>query len=240
MPNDYFQFKHFTIQQENCAMKVCTDACIFGAFVATRMKNRLPVVESILDIGTGTGLLSLMLAQQTNGRIDAVELDGAACKQAKRNFEQSAWRDRLKIVSSNVLEFYPGKKYDFIISNPPFFEGDLKSGNSKKNAAKHDSTLTLEQLLSTINKNLSGDGYFAVLLPYHRTEYFKKIAGEANYFLNEQLLVQHAARHPFFRSVLLFSHYESTPLNNELIIKNEDGGYTPEFTSLLKNYYLHL
>ncbi|MEO7766822.1 MAG: methyltransferase [Ferruginibacter sp.] len=242
MANNYFRFKQCTIQQEHCAMKVCTDACIFGAFIAGHINNRQPAVIHILDIGTGTGLLSLMLAQQLpfNGKIDAVELDEAAFQQAKQNFEQSQWTDRLRIFNQNALLFHPAKKYDFIICNPPFFEGDLISGNNKKNAAKHATMLTLIQLLSVIGENLGVNGSFAVLLPSHRAAYFIKIAMEAKYFFTEQLLLAHTSNHPFFRAILCFSRLKSTFTGNELIIKNIKGNYTPEFTGLLKEYYLHL
>ncbi len=238
--NNYFQFKQFIVQQEHCAMKVCTDACIFGAFLAKAIIHPKKVPASILDIGTGTGLLSLMAAQKSNATMDAIELDEAAFHQAKTNFERSPWQNRLNIFNANALQFDPGKKYDCIVSNPPFFEGDLKSGNSEKNAAKHDTTLTLEQLLSIINNHLAPDGFFGVLLPWHRVEFFIEIAMVAGYFLNEQLLVQHTKSHPFFRGILFFSRKNATAISKELVIKNEDGNYTPEFIDLMKDYYLHL
>ncbi len=105
MSNHYFQFKQFTIQQEQCAMKVTTDACLFGAFVAQQIINcQLPIVN-LLDIGTGTGLLSLMLAQKTNTLIDAVEIDEASCKQATKNIEQSPWKEQLNIFNADILKF---------------------------------------------------------------------------------------------------------------------------------------
>jgi tRNA1Val (adenine37-N6)-methyltransferase len=238
--NNYFRFKQFTVQQQHCTMKVCTDACIFGAFGAAWITSREQAGANILDIGSGTGVLSLMLAQQSKGQIDAVELDEPAYQQAKQNIERSPWAERLHIFNTNVLAFQPGKKYDFIISNPPFFEGDLKSRNIKKNAAKHNTTLTLEQLLPVISDNLLDSGSFAVLLPYHRTGYFMEITVKTGYFLIEQLLVRHTERHPFFRSILIFSRVKSESSYGELSIKNDKGSYTPDFTRLLSGYYLHL
>jgi len=221
-------------------MKVCTDACIFGAFIAAQINKRQLGTGNLLDIGTGTGLLSLMAAQKTEGNIDAIEIDKAAYQQAIINFEQSPWRRRLTIHNIDALQYAPGKKYNCIISNPPFFEGDLKSANSKKNAAKHDTTLSLEQLLDIVARNLSPQGFFAVLLPYHRVGYFIETANAANFFLNQQLLIQHTRLHPFFRGILFFSQTKTVVTTNELAIKNEKGSYTPEFIELLQDYYLHL
>jgi tRNA1Val (adenine37-N6)-methyltransferase len=238
--NNYFQFKQFVVYQESCAMKVCTDACIFGAYISGLINNRLPTTNNILDIGAGTGLLSLMTAQQTHAKIDAIEIDAAAFQQAMINVNQAPWKDRISIFNGDVLQFQPGQQYDFILSNPPFFEGDLKSGNQKKDAAKHDTTLTLEQLLQAIKKHLSPHGSFGVLLPYHRSAYFIDIAEKANYLLNNQLLVQHTKTHPFFRAILVFSQTKSIVENRELSIKNETRNYTQEFIQLMQPYYLHL
>ncbi len=219
-------------------MKVCTDACIFGAYVARHINKLQLPANNILDIGAGTGLLSLMLSQKTTGTIDAVEIDEAASQQAKLNFAQSPWMERLHIYHEDALQFYPEKKYDCIISNPPFFEGDLKSRNKKLNAAKHDSTLTLDQLLVLSHNHLSPHGFLAILLPCHRMDFFIEIAIAVNYFLNEQLLIQHTKTHPFFRGILFFSHHEKPFATNKLAIKNETGTYTPEFIELLEEYYL--
>src|SRR4051812_32138561 len=112
-----FSFKQFTIHQNNCAMKVCTDACLFGAWVAAVMKSGETKNGTILDIGTGTGLLSLMLAQEFDGRIDAVEIDEAAAQQAQENFNASPWKDRLNVSHTALQHYIPGKKYNLIISN---------------------------------------------------------------------------------------------------------------------------
>lgn len=221
-------------------MKVCTDACIFGAYVAAILHKRLLQTNSILDIGAGTGLLSLMMAQNTTGSIDAIEIDEVACAQAKQNIAQSPWKDRITILHRDVLTFKTEKKYDYILSNPPFFEGDLKSGNQQKDAAKHDSTLTLEQLLQVIDRHLSPTGIFAVLLPCHRLNYFIELVKKAQYFLSESLLIKHTEAHPFFRGILLFSRAESPIEKQELAIKNELGNYTTEFCELMQPYYLHL
>src|SRR4051812_5902465 len=144
-------------------MKVCTDACLFGAWISEEVKSKNSKVKSVLDIGTGTGLLSLMFAQKNlQSIIDAVEIDEAAAQQARENFEASPWKERLQIYSTSIKLFISEKKYDLIISNPPFFENDLKSDDSKRNLALHSSQLSLEELLDAITKHLKEDGLFAV------------------------------------------------------------------------------
>ena len=238
MPNNYFKFKQFTIQQEDCAMKVCTDACLFGAYVADQVKVK--AAATILDIGTGTGLLSLMLTQKVPASIDAVEIDAAAFKQAQDNFEKSPWKERLTVFNKNILQFEPGKKYDCIISNPPFFENDLKSSDNNKNNAKHDTSLTLEQLLTVAKKHLNDDGIFAVLLPYHRVDYFIEAANAYEFHLIKKVLIKQTDKHDYFRGILIFSK-QSTLLSEETItIKNSADKYAVRFAELLKDYYLYL
>ncbi len=239
MPNSWFQFKQFTIQQEKSAMKVTTDACLFGAVVAIQIKNSKLKIKSVLDIGTGTGLLSLMLAQEVDAHIDAVEIDEAAFMQAKENASNSPWKERINIFNTDVKNYQPGKKYDFIIVNPPFFEADLKSGDKKKNAAKHDTALTLEKLLKAVDDNLPDEGNVAVLLPWHRIKYFEEEALSINFHLHKKIFIKQTPQHNYFRGILFFSRTKTELLQSEIIIKNEEGIYTPEFTALLKDYYLH-
>lgn len=221
-------------------MKVCTDACLFGALVAQTISDGLPTVKNILDIGTGTGLLSLMLAQKTNASIDGLEIDSNACQQAKQNFQQSPWNNKLNAINTDVLLFETGKKYDCIISNPPFFEGDLKSPDKKRNAAMHGNTLNLEQLLTVSQKLLLPDGFFAVLLPFHRTDYFEELAESFNFFTLKKILVKQTAKHNYFRSILLVTDKKCTAEINELTIKSGNEKYSDDFIYLLKDYYLNL
>jgi tRNA1Val (adenine37-N6)-methyltransferase len=236
--NNYFQFKQFTIQQDKCAMKVCTDACLFGAYMANELGS-LPV-STILDIGAGTGLLSLMLAQKINALIDAVEIDSAAFDQAKENIAASPWKEKISIHNIDVLDLEQRKKYDHIISNPPFFEDDLRSIDDKKNFAKHDSSLTLEGLLTVIDNHLAIDGSFSVLLPFHRTNYFEEAAMKLNFHPAKKILIRQTPKHNYFRSILIFSRKETITKTEQITIKNEAGIYSGEFIGLLKDYYLYL
>jgi len=242
MPNNYFQFKQFTIQQEDCAMKVCTDACLFGAWAGDKVKSKKSKVKRVLDIGSGTGLLSLMLAQQTDAVIDAAEIDEAAAMQAGQNFEASPWKERLHLYRTSIQQFNlsANQLYNFIISNPPFFENDLRSDDKKRNLALHADELSLEELFVNIGRLLKEDGNFAVLLPYHRSNYFEQLATKEKYFLLEKLLVKQTPGHPYFRSMLLFGKTPATAIQKEITIRKEDGQYTAEFIELLKDYYLYL
>ena len=237
MANNYFQFKQFTIYQDLCSMKVCTDACLLGAYAANKMDD---TVLNVLDIGTGTGLLALMLAQKTNATIDALEVNTDAAKQATENVQRSPWKERVKVYNSSVQDFEPEKKYDLIISNPPFFEGDLRSANKQKNEAKHDSTLTLKELADGIVKNLSEDGIAVVLLPYHRTDYFGAVCEPAGLFATEILKLKQSPHHAFFRSIVVLSKQSGTLKEDSMFIHDEQRQYSAKFTALLKDYYLKL
>ena len=220
-------------------MKVCTDACLFGASIAQWIQELGLNVNQALEIGTGTGLLSLMLAQKTPLIIDAIEIDREAAKQAKENFTASPWKERLNILEGDATGYFAKQQYDLIFSNPPFYEADLRSTNEGKNKAKHDTGLTLDQLLVVADRNLSAAGFFAVLLPYHRVEAFIRSAREYNFNLQQRVLVKHTDLHPFFRGILLFGRAAQPPVETTIAIK-EVGGYSSQFTKLLRDYYLYL
>ncbi len=243
MANSYFKFKQFTIHQDKCAMKVCTDACLFGALVAgckTCLSTDKQFVNC-LEIGTGTGLLSLMIAQKNNAlKIDAVEIDAVAAGQASENVAASPWAENIKVFNEDILRFSYEKKYDCIISNPPFFEDDLRSADKAKNNAKHNTSLNLLQLLQVVESYLSADGFFAVLLPYHRVGYFIEESEKAGLHLSKQILVKQTIKHKFFRGILFFSRKKTPPQLMEIIIKDAEHNYTPEFADTLKDYYLFL
>ncbi len=221
-------------------MKVCTDACLLGAWAAEKIKKRSIEVNNILDIGTGTGLLSLMLAQKTTAAIDAIEINEAAAVQAAENFSASQWAKRIFIFNTGIQEFSTDKKYDFIISNPPFFEDDLQSSDAAKNAAKHHTTLTLSALLKAINIHLNDDGFAAILIPWHRTEYLKKITATEGLFIHEMFFVKQTPAHDFFRSLILLSKKEDKEKTDTLSIHEEQRQYSAGFINLLKDYYLKL
>lgn len=239
MANTYFEFKQFKIDQERCAMKVCTDACLFGAWAASHFQNTHAKFQ-VLDIGTGTGLLSLMFAQlNPTAQIDAVEIDADAAQQAKENFKASPWKDRLHIYQQPIQQFGINY-YDLIIANPPFYEQDLKSDDRRRNLALHSAALGLDDLLDAVQKHLSPHGKFAVLLPYHRAANFRNHALLKDLFVEDEVSVKQTPRHPYFRSMMLFGRRNTTASHAEIIINSSNNQYTEEFTDLLKPYYLNL
>lgn len=219
-------------------MKVCTDSCLFGAWVADKIEKEFHGLKNILDIGAGTGLLSLMIAQKFSGTIDAVEINEDSYLQAKENFTESSWNERLRVFHEDINIWNTTSKYDFILSNPPFFESDLISPDRNKNQAKHPAGLTFKELLQSIKNNLASHGHFALLLPYPRIEYLKILASDKGYFLQEELLVKQTPRHSYFRGILLFGTEPASVISHELIIKDKDGNYTEPFNFLLNDYYL--
>ena len=241
MPNNYFRFKQFTITQDKCAMKVCTDACLFGAWSADRIKSEKVESKNALDIGTGTGLLSLMLVQKINHEIiDAIEIDETSAEQAKENFEASPWKERLNIHNTSIQQLPVFiKKYDTIISNPPFYENDLQSGDAKRNLALHSAELKLEELIDIADALLNDDGSFFILLPYHRTEDLQQLI-KGRFFVKEKTFIKQTAKHNYFRSMLWLTKHSANEHQSEIIIMNEDGKYTNAFIILLKDYYLYL
>ena len=243
MANIFFQFKKFKVEQSKSALKVCTDACLFGALISAEIQNLKFKIQNILDIGSGTGLLMLMLAQKCSAKISGVEIDEPSYKESKENIEDSPWKERLNVQHIPVQQFNDstGQPFDLIISNPPFFENDLRSLSTKKNISKHDESLKLDELLNSIDKLLSKQGLFAVLLPYHRTEYFISLCAERSFYIQEKVFVRQTPKHDPFRTIIIASRgVENNSSERTITIKDENDKYTPEFTELLKDYYLYL
>jgi tRNA1Val (adenine37-N6)-methyltransferase len=218
-------------------MKVCTDACILGAWFAAKV----PDYCTILDIGSGTGLLMMMLAQRSKSEIHGIEIDLASYKQLKENISQNKWKERLKVFPGDARTYAFPVKYDFIITNPPFFENDLPAEEEREQVAKHSRLLTLDELVKIIDENLQPYGAFGIILPFHRWEYFDRLASFSNFHLTEKLFVRQSPRHEHFRAILHYSrNKESFVPSFELVIQKEDGAYTSEFEELMRDYYLYL
>ena len=243
MSNSYFQFKQFTIHQDKCAMKVTTDACLFGAWVVNEVKSEKSKVKNVLDIGTGTGLLSLMLAQKNSEiKIDAIEIDKEAAEQAKINIESSPWKEQINILQGDAKVFSFEKEFDLIISNPPFYENEIRSATDSKNIAHHSENLTLKELLAVIKDNLGKTGSFFLLLPYKRNEEIKKLLKDHQLNISKILFVRQSVNHDYFRIFIKgsLSTWEKETEFDELSICDDKQQYTNDFVSLLKDYYLHL
>lgn len=236
MSNNYFAFKQFTVWQSDCALKVCTDACLFGAWVAHQLTSNPPT--SILDIGTGTGLLSLQLAQKLpSAFIDAVELDPAAAAQAAQNAAVTNFNIQ---VHNKDIKNYGGKKYQHIISNPPFFENNLKSEHAIKNQAMHSTTLTLQTLFTCVDDLLEPAGSFSVLLPFARAVEVESLAQSHGFTVAHKAVVQQTPNHAPFRVMCIFSKTAFMDSSETSIVIKENDSYTPAFIAYLKDYYLFL
>jgi tRNA1Val (adenine37-N6)-methyltransferase len=223
-------------------MKVCTDACLFGAWAAA--DAQIQSAKNILDIGSGTGLLSLMLAQQTAAHITAIEIEEGAFKQTKTNFELSPWKNRLDVIHSSIQDYASKNKeslFDCIITNPPFYESDLNSPDNAKNLASHSTALSWDDLAKSVASLLQENGAWYVLVPTLRAYTMQKIASNYGLELAEECLMYNDAKHLPIRAMLKFVKQKETVIQrNKIVIKNADQSYTVEFTNYLKDYYLHL
>ena len=225
-------------------MKVTTDACLFGAMIDDQIKNEELIINNCLDIGTGTGLLALMFVQKNpEVIIDAIEIDMEAAVQAKENAQSSPWREKINIINDDARTFEFGKKYDLIISNPPFYEKEIKAGSSKKNIAHHNEGLLINDLLTILKNTLKPTGFFFLLLPYKRNEEIKKLLTKNDFQILQMIFVKQSTRHDYFR-IILKGKFKTSKLTetelNEISIWDEKQQYTMEFAGLLKDYYLHL
>ena len=229
-----FQFKQFRVVQEQAAMKVCTDACLFGAVIEPGQAAK------ILDIGTGTGLLALMLAQRCQAAIDAVEIEPRAAAEAARNFADSPWHSRLRVFENSVQAFAESQpsRYDLILANPPFFEQHLKRHTPAQNLALHSTMLTPLSLLESVTTLLHPEGSFWVLLPPYESTRLEKLALEQKLFLTEQYSVFATENGRLIRHISRFSYQPGLPEKSNIAIKNTANQYTTHFQELLKSYYL--
>lgn len=236
MSNTYFQFKQFTIHQGDCAMKVSTDACIQGAWAQVPSG-----CKRILDVGCGTGLLALMLAQRfSNCIIDAIEIDERAAAQAKRNVAESIFAKQITILHSDALTYPFEHTYDFIICNPPFFSNSLKGPNNNRNLARHQQELTLSTLFTLFQKNTSSTAQVCILLPVDEFATFEQIVSTHNWFVNKKLFIKPMDSKTANRVVAICSSVNTDCDQHELVIYNAVHAYTPLCKQLLAPYYLHL
>jgi tRNA1Val (adenine37-N6)-methyltransferase len=238
--NHYFRFKKFTVHQDACAMKVTTDSCFFGAWTAEELGIEQKI-KNILDIGTGTGLLSLMIAQKNEVEIDAVEIDNEAAQQAKENVTASLWGKNIRVFNEDILSFQPDKKYDCIISNPPFYENELASEVQKKNIAHHSAQLTIADVLSKIKLHLKEDGIFFLMYTFKRNKEVERLIEANQLSIKSSVILSQSVRHTPFRVIVKgTSKQDVVGTTTSIEIWDERQQYTKQFVNLLKDYYLYL
>lgn len=238
MTSKPFIFKNFRVDQDQCAMKIGTDGVLLGAW--TPVENN---PFSILDIGAGTGVLSLMMAQRSHAEIvDALEIDDSAYVQCVNNFEQSPWGDRLFCYHTSLKEFADeiDDQYDLIICNPPFFSEETKTENYQKDLARFQDAMPFPILVESVSKLLSENGTFSVVIPFKEESRFTSIASEFKLYPNRILHVKGNPSSEIKRSFITFSFHQSTIIKDILTIEISRHEYTPEYINLTKDFYLKM
>lgn len=234
-----FSFKQFTIHQDRTAMKVCTDACVLGAYADVGQGAASAQVRG-LDIGTGTGLLALMAAQRNpRVKVDAVEVDDSAFGQATENVANSPFADRVRVWHSRIQDFEPSYYYDRILTNPPFYTNHLRSPDKAVNRALHTDELPFDELLTAVVRLLKPNGEWWVLLPPQQMDDLIISALHCGLYPVKQLMIRHNAQKPVFRVVTGFTFRETNTAEELLSIHELDNQvYTAEFRTLLRDFYL--
>ena len=228
-----FQFKQFTIHQQRSAMKVGTDGVLIGAWASVRANDR-----TILDIGTGTGLIALMLAQRNpEAEVVAVEIDSESAAQARDNVAASPWSDRVTVEECAVQDFVSDLKFDLIVSNPPYFVDSQKCPDGSRNTARHTDTLSFSELMKAAERLLAPNGRFAVIVP---AESAMSVIAAGNMHLVRRCDVRTKPSAQPKRVMLEFSpRFEGAALREELTIGDgTNGGYSPEYVALTRDFYL--
>lgn len=236
--SELFKFKQFNIDQNRCAMKVGTDGVLLGAWAKLDAAT-----DSILDIGAGTGVIALMLAQRSNAEIiDAIEIDAGAYEQCVENFEISPWGDRLYCYHADLDEFVDEieDQYNLIVCNPPFYAETVTSGNLQRDQARQNEFLPFNQLLEGVAKLLRENGTFATIIPYKEKEVFLDMAAKLGLLPNECLHVKGNPSAEIKRVLLAFSKEKQECKTSELIIEIERHQYTAEYVTLMKDFYLKM
>lgn len=234
MRNHSFAFKEFVVRQDKCPMKISTDSVLIGAWA------EVTKAKTILDIGTGTGVIALMLAQRSSAKIDAIDIDPKSVSQAEENFVQSKWKARLKAHYTSLQNFFPLKIYDVIVSNPPYFPCPLTHKEKEDAQARYTHTLSFADLADHVVRLLSPKGSFYVILPIHEGAYFTNEAEKKKLFLTSYTWVKTTTRKKFPKRILMrFESYKKKDLNDNLFVIQSDNRYTDEYKALTKDYYVH-
>lgn len=238
--NPYFKFKKFTVWHDRCAMKVGTDAVLLGAWAD------VSGCKSILDVGTGTGIIALMLAQRGEGDIDAIDIDGDASAQAEGNVAASPFAGRIRVVHTSLSRFAAdtlGKRYDLIVSNPPYFVNSLKCPDSRRAAARHTDSLPLPSLVHDAAGMLSPSGRIALVLPFGELTEVEKAARENALFIRRQTDVTAVRGAAPKRLLVELSRLEGSVAGRSrdtLVIEEPCHSYTPEYVALTRDFYLNM
>ena len=236
MSNSYFSFKQFTVHQDKCAMKVGIDGVLLGAW--TRVED----CQTILDVGTGTGLIALMLAQRSNAHITGIDIDSGAVLQAAENVKNSPWKERISILEQSFQGFTEAdsQQFDLIVSNPPYFVNSLKAPSESRSAARHTDSLSHNELIENALKMLSPTGRICLILPLNEGIECIRIAESLGLFCSKRVNVYPKRDGEIKRLLLEFKTVKTECEVSELVIEEIRHQYSPEFCELAKDYYLKL
>lgn len=235
MAKTHFDFKKFTIYHDKCAMKVGTDGVLLGAWTEV-----CPDSKYILDIGTGSGLIAIMLAQKCNAYIIGIDIDEEAVNQATDNGEKTPWSQRLHFEVENALTYIPQKKFDLITCNPPFFTNSLRCPGEKRNYARHSGALPFDALIANAYTWLNDGACFNVVLPASSADAFIQMAWERGFNLHKRCMI-HSLPESMPKRALLSFKKGSTPYpqTTRLMVRDRNGIYTEEYKKLTEEYYIH-
>jgi tRNA1Val (adenine37-N6)-methyltransferase len=237
MSNTTFAFKQFVIKQDKCAMKVSTDAVLLGAWVIPNGS------QSILDIGTGTGVIALMLAQKSNAHIQAIDIDKDAVSQARINFEESIFRSKIEVNQQAFQDFVKttDQKFDLVVTNPPYFVDSLKSTDSIRSSARHADVLPFGDLIDGVKKIMNPKGKFCLILPKKEAVKFRELAETRGFHLSKLLRVRtRLDKEEEKRHIMQFEFRPTEFSESTLVIEADQAHhYTEEYKNLTKDYYLH-
>lgn len=229
-----FHFKQFSVDQSSCAMKINTDGVLLGALA----NGSDP--QNILDIGTGTGVIALMLAQRfRQATIDAIEIDETAAKTAALNFNNSPFNERLTVYPEGYKEFFdrfPDKKYDLVVSNPPFHLHSLKSQSTYKALARHADESFFEALISSVVFHLTSEGLCYLILPLQTAALVKQLADKNKLYLYEKISICSFADTAPHREILAFSLHPTSIIENKFVIYRQPNIYSQEYQEILKDF----
>lgn len=227
-----FHFKQFSILHQTEGLKVNTDGCLLGALA----KSESP--KTCLDIGTGTGVIALMLAQKyPEAQVTAVELNALAFLQAQHNIEASPFNEKIQVINADILQFESTNQYDLIVCNPPYFKQHLKSANEHRNMALHNDHLPQDKLIKKVAQFLTIEGIFWAIYPPHQMETFILNVEQEGLFLNEIFRIENKAGQSY-RTICSFSKKRSEPLESTIILTNEQGQRSETFSKLMFDFYL--
>ncbi|MDR0724717.1 MAG: methyltransferase [Prevotellaceae bacterium] len=234
MANDFFKFKLFTVKQDKTAMKVGIDSVLLGAWISA---NGLET--NVLDIGTGSGLLALMMAQKIPAaKIVACEIDEIACEQASENISSSAWSERIAVVNADIRSFtHNPKSFDLIVCNPPYFEKSLKSHDEKRNFARHNDSLPLTDLIDCVHRLLHDNGRFVLIVPENQAGTVIELAGAKKLFPTKRLNIKSTATKPVSRVILELSYTLQPPEERTLTVRTGNN-YSDDYKAITKDFYL--